>query len=365
MALSIPSITELSTPPSKTDPTNFAQRADTFLGELPTLATETNAAIVELNKITSGLDQTEPIAAWSSGTTYNFPDVVAGSDGQTYRCIDTEVLNFNPTTDDGTKWLRLTNKFASTLQATTGTATDVVMSPATTKDAIEEFTPGIITSEVFQPATMLYVSPSGSNSNNGTAWATPFATIQYAIDSLRKHLTGDVHIRVGAGMYSEDLSISGFHGAGRLFFRGYTGSTQDSGTENAVNYKISSAVVTYVSTQVLFRALEFTKTGETNENVFFATAANRVFLDEIVMTSAIGYGVFITFGNLHIRDSIISNKTTCALQADVCGLLSSRINTGTNNVNALRAFSGILFKHNATQPSGTTAEATGNGGQIW
>lgn len=109
MALSFSSITDLPTPPQRTDPDNFAARADAFVAALDDFVTEMNAVIAELNNITSGLDQQTAIAAYSSGTTYDFPDLVAGSDGHTYRCLDTGVLGQDPTTDDGTYWLRISD----------------------------------------------------------------------------------------------------------------------------------------------------------------------------------------------------------------------------------------------------------------
>jgi hypothetical protein len=42
-------ITALPTPPSRSDPVNFAARGDTFLGALPTFATEANALAGEVN----------------------------------------------------------------------------------------------------------------------------------------------------------------------------------------------------------------------------------------------------------------------------------------------------------------------------
>lgn len=42
-------ITALPTPPSRQDPTNFATRADAFLGALPTFATEANALQTDVN----------------------------------------------------------------------------------------------------------------------------------------------------------------------------------------------------------------------------------------------------------------------------------------------------------------------------
>lgn len=111
MAISIDPISAIPTPPTKADPQNFATRADGFLGSLPVLVQQLNAMISEVNKITSGLDQTEPIIAWEGApTSYSFPDVVAGSNGETYRCIDVDVVNINPVDDtEGVYWLQLTN----------------------------------------------------------------------------------------------------------------------------------------------------------------------------------------------------------------------------------------------------------------
>jgi len=107
MPISLSTITSLPTPPQKSSPSTFAARADSFLAALPTFGNEINAAITELNKITSGLDQASPIAAWLVGTTYDFPDVVAGSDGYSYRCIDTGVVGDNPVTSITGKWVKL------------------------------------------------------------------------------------------------------------------------------------------------------------------------------------------------------------------------------------------------------------------
>lgn len=43
------SITALPTPPTREDPLNFADRADIFLGALPTFATEANALVTDVN----------------------------------------------------------------------------------------------------------------------------------------------------------------------------------------------------------------------------------------------------------------------------------------------------------------------------
>ena len=77
-------ITALPTPPSRDDPTNFATRADAFLGALPTFATEANAqaATVNADAVSSaasavtastaaaGATAAANVTKWISGTTY-------------------------------------------------------------------------------------------------------------------------------------------------------------------------------------------------------------------------------------------------------------------------------------------------------
>ena len=70
-------ITPLPSVPSRQDPTNFNDRADAFLGALPTFATETNAVASEVNAASANAvaSSNAAIAAtnitkWVSGTTY-------------------------------------------------------------------------------------------------------------------------------------------------------------------------------------------------------------------------------------------------------------------------------------------------------
>jgi len=93
--------------PSKGDPINFAERADVMVAEFVTVIDSQNDAITEMNKIISGLDQTEPIAAYNPATPYTFPTCVACTDGYTYRCIGTAVTGVNPITDTATSWVRV------------------------------------------------------------------------------------------------------------------------------------------------------------------------------------------------------------------------------------------------------------------
>jgi hypothetical protein len=90
-------ITALPTPPSRQDPTNFNDRADSFLGALPAFATEANALQANVN--TSEANAVASAAAvlaatnivkWVSGTTYaNGAVVWSPINGLAYRRITT------------------------------------------------------------------------------------------------------------------------------------------------------------------------------------------------------------------------------------------------------------------------------------
>lgn len=96
----ITNITPLPTPPTRSDPTNFAPRADTFLSALPTMVTELNTAAdqieaAELAAETAADTATAMAAAaansagatvWVSGTSYaQYAPVVDPVDLKTYR----------------------------------------------------------------------------------------------------------------------------------------------------------------------------------------------------------------------------------------------------------------------------------------
>ena len=71
-------ITPLATPPSRSDPTNFDARADTFLGALPTLATEINTWAGQANS-TARTVNSDKIAAQAAATSAAASSAAAGS----------------------------------------------------------------------------------------------------------------------------------------------------------------------------------------------------------------------------------------------------------------------------------------------
>lgn len=68
----------------------------------------TNADVVLCDAAVVSASSTAGAALWLVGTTYNSPDAVIGSDGQTYRCIGTSVLADNPVGSVTGDWVQIT-----------------------------------------------------------------------------------------------------------------------------------------------------------------------------------------------------------------------------------------------------------------
>jgi hypothetical protein len=114
-------ISALSTPPSRTDPATFDDRADQFLAELPGLADEVNTLAGEMNTVASEVNSHKAaaesaeagavaaagISAWDADTPYVAGDTKYGSDGHSYRAVQAST-GVDPVTDSGENWTRIT-----------------------------------------------------------------------------------------------------------------------------------------------------------------------------------------------------------------------------------------------------------------
>jgi hypothetical protein len=137
-------ITPLPTPPSRDDPTNFATRADAFLGALPDFATEANALAVDVNAdaVAAAADAADAIAAaaaataaanatkWISGTTYTEGAVVwSPITYLTYRRKSTGGGTTDPSAD-GTNWAQAAGTGDVTLSGTETLTNKTLTAPA-------------------------------------------------------------------------------------------------------------------------------------------------------------------------------------------------------------------------------------------
>lgn len=126
MALTIPpTITALPTPPSTSSPTTFDARADAFLGQFPTLTSETNAVASNVysnavdafgnatSAATSAINAANSASAaaassgaaiWVSGTTYAIGDArYSPANSAVYRRLTSGAGTTDPSADP-TNW---------------------------------------------------------------------------------------------------------------------------------------------------------------------------------------------------------------------------------------------------------------------
>ena len=150
--MAYPPISALPTPPSRQDPTNFANEADAFLGAIPTFQTETNTAgtyfdaqnaiattqagiattqagnaatsATSANASASAAEAASNAALWVSGTTYVAGDnVYAPSTFFTYRAKTGFVSTTDPASDS-VNWVLVGVGGTAQLTTTNLTATE-------------------------------------------------------------------------------------------------------------------------------------------------------------------------------------------------------------------------------------------------
>jgi len=180
-------ISNLPTPPSRSDsPSDFSDKADSFLGALPQLQTElntyadeanstqtavntsaSNAATSEQNAAQSASDAEAfsdaaaaivNAAAFEATTTYNINDAAIGSDGNTYRSLTDNNTGNDPVADDGSNWLQLT-----------ATTPDLVLTP-------ENISPS-------DGATGALLTPELEGSSYGSLYGVPMASARWQINT--------------------------------------------------------------------------------------------------------------------------------------------------------------------------------------
>lgn len=143
-------ITQLPTPPTRTDIANFDTRADTFLPALVTLGTQANTWATQANQVATEIDQANTAAqsakasaqsaataaesvagatAWAAGTAYAVGQCVYGSNGHTYRAVSAST-GVNPATDTSGKWTRLSASVAAEEIAATASPDKIIRARA-------------------------------------------------------------------------------------------------------------------------------------------------------------------------------------------------------------------------------------------
>lgn len=144
------------------------------------------------------------ISLWDNTTEYRAnKSYVMGSNGQVYFALTTNT-NINPTTDNGTNWVKtpLGTGYASDAEAIAGTDTNKVMTSATTHAAINKYGLGNlsrVSGDLNSEETTSYCIVSNSTLNNNNIWTGICHTIVADYNSrfqlLSSTSTGYTYIR--------------------------------------------------------------------------------------------------------------------------------------------------------------------------
>lgn len=181
-----------------------------------------------------------------------------------------------------------------------------------------------------------------------------FATIQGAINSLKKRVDATITINIDAGTYNEDVIIGGFVGNGRINLNG--GDSLD----NAVNYKVNSIYVCRNLNLIVINGIECTRT---NDSAFISERTYTMFENCKVSTTSSLNGIFIHSGFAYIIGCEVSNRGI-ALGCQHSVVYSLAWSAGSGNTIGLRATYSSTIGKDGTQPQGSTAEQTSSGGVI-
>lgn len=205
----------------------------------------------------------------------------------------------------------------------------------------------------------VYVRTSGSDTiGDGTADA-PFATIQFAVNSIPKHLGGrTATIDIAAGTYNERVSVAGFSG-GKLVL-GVAG-------RNVVVRGIAVEGSSLVNVNIS----NITKTASFGGPLLLANNGSNVSIGSSIAINGINdsvSGISATNGsNIYSATGTIVSISDCngaAAMADMCSLISFDTITGANNIIGVGATRGGIISYNSETMENMWGNNAASGGLV-
>ena len=300
-------------------------------------ATDVEAAFAEL--ITKlGTKAIKPTN--ESGAVANTLLASNGDGTSTFKALGTIVAGYNEKTIpiDADKML-----LADSTESHTSKKVTWANIKATLKTYFETLFPTMTTGDV-----TYYVSPTGSNSNNGLTSGTAFQTITYALSKIPKNIRHTVNINVASGTYNEIVDIQGFYGNGILQILGGTAIA------TAVNYKVDSFTIIGCLNYIFIRGFEGTSSASHSCYINNCRQVNVEFFTN-TQTALTFNGIYSQYSHIQVHYCLISNKNY-ALYADHSFVFMYLWQSGSGNNYGIRANNGSVIFRNGTMPQGTTPE---------
>lgn len=183
-----------------------------------------------------------------------------------------------------------------------------------------------------------------------------FATIQEAIDSLKKRIDANITINVDAGTYAEDVLIKGFVGGGILTLQG------GSNLATAENFIINSIELDGNSCMIDIRGFTATSIDKSTFSLSYCILVRFYYCRSV--TSAAKAAFYIGASFAHLSNCLSSNRSIALSTAYGACVSSNNWTAGSDNTIGLNATGASTIGKNGTQPQGTTAESATQGGAI-
>ncbi|GAB6988049.1 tail fiber protein [Paenibacillus pini] len=160
---------------------------------------------------------------------------------------------------------------------------------------------------------------------------SPYKTITYCLGQLKKHLTGNVTIRIRAGVYAESFSIENFDGPYNLQLEMWY---PDARLSVDLTGYITVNNCTLLS--VNFYGIKFAQCIDSRSYVTNLDISSCEFYSTFL------YGIIFGGGNLDVSFTNFVNKPTCMSISSAFAVLSGN-NTGSGNTLVIDASGGAII----------------------
>lgn len=191
---------------------------------------------------------------------------------------------------------------------------------------------------------------TGNDDNDGSSSGSPLKTITAAINKLPPRINVTANITISAGTYDENVYVKGFSGSGTINIKRLSSDIVN--INGIIN--IMGCHLEVVLSNLIIRKVDIDNSVDVNVE-YCSINTTEPYLSN---------GISIENSNARIYITTISNCGDSAIDAHKGSQVFSDGNSGVNNVIGLRAYSTGCIAKRLGQPSGTTPEATVDGGQI-
>lgn len=199
--------------------------------------------------------------------------------------------------------------------------------------------------------TDIYVSKNGNNNSGDGSEASPYATIQYAIDSIPKNLCNrNMIIHIASGTYAEDVLVSGFYG----------------GTLRLEFATVTINMLSCYESNIILAGTALTIAASGKTFGLYAHKGANVICQVALTVNGSTNGITITYGS-RFTGTLPINVNSCTYAVTVHYASQAYFATlgGSKNNNAVQAASGIAHVGTFDSSMASTAYVTSYGGRIF